>query len=287
MKKGIIKKLMAITMATSLSLGFMACGANESKESGSGEAVAEKTIVEEIKESGKLVLGTSADYPPYEFHADINGKDTIVGFDIEIAKEVAKDLGVELVLQDMKFDSLVAALQSGTVDMVISGMNPTPERAEAVDFSDIYYKAEHGILIRAEDKDKFKTKDDFNGKNVGAQKGSIQEDLANTQVEGSVVKGLGKVPDLIMELISGNSDAVVMEIPVADANAGANDKLFVIQEPGFELDETEQGNSVAMPKDSPELVEIVNKTIERLVSEGKIEQYIVEANELMEKTVAE
>ena len=90
-----------------------------------------------------------------------------------------------------------------------------------------------------------------------------------------------------MELLSGNSDAVVMEIPVANANAGANDKLFVIDNPGFELDKEEQGNSVAMPKDSPELVKIVNKTIERLISEGKIEEYIVEANELMEKTRAE
>ncbi len=73
-------------------------------------------------------MATSADYPPYEFHKVVNGKDEIVGFDIEIAKEIAKQLGVELEIKDIKFDGLLAALQGGTVDMVISGMTPTEER---------------------------------------------------------------------------------------------------------------------------------------------------------------
>lgn len=285
MKKGIVKKLMALTMATSLCFGMAACGGSDSsnKSEGSAGDKAEKTLLGEIKDRGTLVLGTSADYPPYEFKVSLDGKETIVGFDIDIAKEVAKDLGVELEIRDMEFDSLVPALQAGAVDMVISGMNPTQERAEVVDFSDIYYKAKHGILIKKADVDTYKTKDDFKGKTVGVQKGTIQEDLANTQMEGSVVKGLGKVPDLILELISGNAQAIVMEIPVAMANANANDKLYVIEEPGFELENEEEGSAIAVPKNSPELIEAVNKTIARLVSEGKIDTFIVDANTLMEK----
>ncbi|MGL5767375.1 MAG: transporter substrate-binding domain-containing protein [Sarcina sp.] len=287
MKKGLIKKITTISMAMMISVGMIACGSTGGKSEGTnGKASVEKNLLEEIKKSGKLVLGTSADYPPYEFKATVDGKDQIVGFDIEIAKEVAKDLGVKLEIQDMKFDTLVAALQSGTIDMVISGMNPTPERQKAVDFSDIYYKAEHGIIIKKEDKDKLKTKDDFKGLVVGAQKGSIQEELATTQMEGVKFRGLGKVPDLMMEMLGGTMDAAVMENPVALANAKANPSLYVIENPGFELDETEKGSAIAIPKNSGELLEVVNKTIQRLVSEGKIEKFIVEANELMDKEQA-
>ncbi|MGL4655835.1 MAG: transporter substrate-binding domain-containing protein [Sarcina sp.] len=287
MKKGIVKKLMALTMATSLCMGMFACGGGETKaDAGSDKPAAEKTLLDQIKAEGKIVLGTSADYPPYEFRAEVNGKNEIVGFDVEIAKEVAKDLGVELVIQDMKFDTLVAALQSGTIDFIVSGMNPTPERQQAVDFSDIYYKAEHGIVIKKENKDKLKTKDDFKGLVVGAQKGSIQETLAQEQMEGVTFRGLGKVPDLMLEMLGGTMDGAVMEIPVAKANVNANPELYVIENPGFKLDETEKGSAIAVPKNSPELLEQINKTVARLVSEGKIESFIVDANTLMEKEQA-
>lgn len=283
MKKGFFKKILSTSIAASLCLGMIACGGTENKSEGSK---GEKNLLEEIKSKGKIVLGTSADYPPYEFHAEIDSKDTIVGFDIDIAKEIANDLGVELEIQDMKFDSLVPALQAGSIDMVVSGMNPTPERAEVVDFSDIYYKAKHGILIKKSDKDTYKTKDDFDGLTVGVQKGTIQEELANTQMEGCNVKGLGKVPDLVLELLSGNAKAVVMEIPVADANAKANDELYVIEEPGFELDNEEEGSAIAVPKGSKELVDSINNTIKRLIAEGKIDAFIVNANEVMDKEQA-
>lgn len=277
MKVGLVKKIFAGVLVTAMGFSVVACGGSSDSKT---DASAKKNKLEEIKSSGKLVLGTSADYAPYEFHMNVDGKDTIVGFDIEIAKEIAKDLGVELEIQDMKFDTLTAALQAGTIDMAISGMNPTPERQEAVDFSDIYYKAEHGIIIKADKKDVYKTKDDFDGKSVGAQKGTIQQDLILEQMTKTTFKGLGKVPDLIMELKSGNSEAIVMEIPVADAIAKANPEFYVIQEPGFKLDETEQGSAIAMPKNSPELVEAVNKTLARLQKDGAIDKFIVEANEL-------
>ena len=281
MKKGVIKKLMAFTMATGLCMGMFACGTSSPKEEGANKI--EKTLLEEIKEEGKIVLGTSADYPPYEFRAEVNGKSEIVGFDIEIAKEIAKDLGVELEVQDMKFDTLVVALQAGTIDFVVSGMNPTEERQQAVDFSKIYYDADHGIVIKKEDKDKLKTKDDFKGLVVGAQKGSIQEGLATTQMEGINFRGLGKASDLLLEMLGGTMDAAVMEIPVAKANVSANPSLYVIENPGFDLEGSQEGSAIAVPKNSKELLEQINKTLDRLAKENKIDTFIVDANKLMEK----
>ena len=132
-----LRRTLAILAALMVIFPVVAGGAKDSK---SGSAL------DKIKASGKIILGTSADYPPYEFHALVDGKDTIVGFDIELAKEIAKDLGVELEIKDMSFDGLLAALVSGNVDMVISGMTPTEERRQNVDFSDIYYQAVHGAV---------------------------------------------------------------------------------------------------------------------------------------------
>ena len=98
-----------------------------------------------VQEKGKLVVGTSADYAPYEFHTMIDGKDSIVGFDIEIAKALAADLGVELEIQDIGFDGLIQALNSKKIDVVISGLTPTEERKQSVDFSVIYYTTQQSV----------------------------------------------------------------------------------------------------------------------------------------------
>ena len=141
-----LRRTLAILAALMVIFPVVAGGAKDSKAVSS---------LEKIKASGKIILGTSADYPPYEFHALVDGKDTIVGFDIELAKEIAKDLGVELEIKDMSFDGLLAALVSGNVDMVISGMTPTEERRQNVDFSEIYYQAVHGAVIRVADEAKY------------------------------------------------------------------------------------------------------------------------------------
>ena len=135
MKNGIIKKLIAVAAVATIAISMVGCGSNAKKESTNSNTSA----LEAIKSKGKLVVGTSADYPPYEFHKEIDGKDQIVGFDIEIAKQFAKDLGVELEIKDMAFDGLLVALQADKVDMVFAGMTPTDERKQNADFSDIYY----------------------------------------------------------------------------------------------------------------------------------------------------
>ena len=174
----------------------------------------------------------------------------------------------------MKFESLVASLQTGTVDMVIAGMNPTDERQKSVDFSNIYYTAEHGIIILNKDKDKYINKDSLKGKTVGAQKGTIQETLAKEQISEVKFKGLNTVSDLIMDMRVGNVDAVVCELPVAEYNVKKNNDLHVITDTGFKVDENEKGSAIAMPKGSGDLVELVNKICNPKLSDDEVNEYI-------------
>ncbi|EUJ42380.1 amino acid ABC transporter substrate-binding protein [Listeria riparia FSL S10-1204] len=163
-------------------------------------AAEKDTSLADIQKRGKLVVGLSADYPPYEFHKTIKGKDTYVGFDISIAKKIAKDMGVDLSISEMDFDSLLPALKTNKIDVIISGMSPTPERLKEVDFSDPYMTVQQKVVIRKEDKDKFQSTTDFHGAKVGAQKQSTQEALAQDELTGATVKSLSKVTTLMLEL---------------------------------------------------------------------------------------
>ena len=115
-----------------------------------------KNKLQEVKEKNKIVLGVSPDYPPYEFLTTENGNKKVVGADIYLAEQVAKKLGVQVEIQQMAFDSLIAALNANKVDMVISGVNPTEERKKAVDFSDVYYTSK-GIFVVNKDSEEIKS----------------------------------------------------------------------------------------------------------------------------------
>ena len=274
MKKGLMKKVIAAVMLGVMTMGFVGCGASSNKASDNNST----DLLETIQEKGKLVVGMSADYAPYEFHyIDENGKDVIGGFDVDIANEIADAIGVELVIQEMDFDALVSALPAGKVDVVISGMNPTEERAKVVDFSDIYYNSQHGILVRTEDADKYKTFADLEGAKVGAQLGSTQEQIAKAEIPNADLQLLANVNNLILELKSGKVDAIVMEKPVAEMTVKNNPDLAV-GEPTYE--EKTGGNAVGVAKNNPELLAKINEVINELNESGKMDDYILKANEL-------
>mgnify|MGYP001011888692 FL=1 len=274
MKKGLMKKVIAAVMLGVMTMGFVGCGASSNKASDNNST----DLLETIQEKGKLVVGMSADYAPYEFHyIDENGKDVIGGFDVDIANEIADAIGVELVIQEMDFDALVSALPAGKVDIVISGMNPTEERAKVVDFSDIYYNSQHGILVRTEDADKYKTFADLEGAKVGAQLGSTQEQIAKAEIPNADLQLLANVNNLILELKSGKVDAIVMEKPVAEM-AVKNNPDLAVGEPTYE--EKTGGNAVGVAKNNPELLAKINEVINELNESGKMDDYILKANEL-------
>lgn len=274
MKKGLIKKVLVTALLGIMTMGLVGCGSADNKEISENK----NDLLKTIQEKGKVVVGMSADYAPYEFHyIDESGKDVIGGFDVDIANEIAKKIGVELAIQEMDFDALVAALPAGKIDLVISGMNPTEERAKVVDFSEIYYNSKHGVLVRAEDVDKYKTFADLEGAKVGAQLGSTQEQIAKSEIPNADLQLLANVNNLILELKSGKVDAIVMEKPVAEMAVKTNPELAV-GEPTYE--EKTGGNAVGIAKGNEELLAKVNEVIKELNETGKMDDYILKANEL-------
>ena len=275
MKKGLLKKVVAGALLTVMTMGLAGCGASNSNNK------LNKDLLETIQEKGQVVVGMSADYAPYEFHyIDENGKDVIGGFDVDIANEIANELGVKLVIQEMDFDALVAALPAGKVDLVISGMNPTEERAKVIDFSEIYYNSQHGILVRVEDADKYQSFKDLEGAKVGVQLGSTQEQIAKSEIPNANLQQLANVKNLILELKAGKVDAIVMEKPVAETAVKTNPELAV-GKPIYE--ESTGGNAVGLAKGNEELLAKVNEVITELNESGKMDEYIVKANELASK----
>ncbi|EUJ29084.1 amino acid ABC transporter substrate-binding protein [Listeria cornellensis FSL F6-0969] len=241
-------------------------------------AAEKDTSLADIQQRGKLIVGLSADYPPYEFHKTIKGKDTYVGFDISIAQKIADDMGVDLSISEMDFDSLLPALKTNKIDVIISGMSPTPERLKEVDFSDPYMTVQQKVVIRKEDKDKFQSTTDFKGAKVGAQKQSTQEALAQDELTGATVKSLSKVTTLMLELQQKKLDAVVLEGPVADAYITQYDDLM-ISDVNF-VNGTKQ-TAIAMNKGTTSLQKSINTSLKEIKDQGLLKQYQEEASKAM------
>ncbi|MGQ4559161.1 ABC transporter substrate-binding protein/permease [Levilactobacillus hammesii] len=216
-----------------------------------------------VQKKGTLVMGTSPDYPPYEFQATVHGKSQVVGMDVAVGKKIAKDMGVKLVVKSMSFDSLLVALQTGKVDMVISGMNPTPARRKNVDFTHTYYQGGYSIVINKNDKGIYKDKNSFVGKTIGAQTGSTMYNESKKQTTGTTVKGMTSVSDLILGLQSHKLQGVAMEKPSAQAYVANNKELAMIPSK-FDLSASDTSASVAFAKGSTALVTAANKSVDQI-----------------------
>lgn len=269
--------LVGIVTIVSLFLSFAMPVKAASQKVGNG------TILKKVEQTHTLVVGTSADYPPLEFTTSVNGKTKYVGVDIELAKELAKDLHAKLVVKNMSFESLLVALETGKVDLVIAGMSPSPERAKSVDFSNIYYKASgEYFLINKKDQSKYKTIKDFAGKNIGAQTGSIQAQLIKDQMTKSHYKGLDKINNLVLALQSGKIDGIVMDELTSHAYQTNNKNLVAVRS---DLKEEQTGNAVAIAKGQPGMLKAVNKTINRVQKQDLInKKYLPEAAKYMKTT---
>lgn len=276
-----LKKILVVILAISLLGVFVACGRENANTQAAGkgsETESADSKLDEIQSKGKITLGTSADYPPYEFHKIIDGKDEIVGFDIEIAKLIAEELDVELEIIDMKFEGLLAALVTDDIDMVIAGMVADEERSKTVDFSIPYYQAEQRMLVRMEDKDNYKGPEELVGKKVGAQKSTVQEEIAAEKFSDSEYIGLSKITDLVLELQNKKMDAVLLAEPVAKAYADQNDSVFMAD---INLGQ-EDGTSVALNRGNEDLLAIIDKVMQENMDNGNIDKLITEATLLAE-----
>ncbi|EOA9355190.1 ABC transporter substrate-binding protein/permease [Staphylococcus aureus] len=232
---------------------------------------------EKIKERGELRVGLSADYAPMEFEHTVNGKTEYAGVDIDLAKKIAKDNNLKLKIVNMSFDSLLGALKTGKID-IISGMTSTPERKKQVDFSDSYMMTKNIMLVKKDKVNEYKDIKDFNNKKVGAQKGTEQEKIAQTEIENASITSLSRLPDVILALKSGKVEGAVVEKPVAEAYLKQNPKLGISN---VKFNEEEKDTVIAVPKDSPKLLSQINKTIKEVKDKGLIDKYMTNAANAM------
>ena len=289
MKKRMLATLLTTVMALSMLAG---CGKVEETKTdapadataASGETVGETEVVEtaaaaseggllaSIKESGKIVVGTASGYAPYEFVDVTSTTQEIIGVDMELAKAIADELGVELEVQDMVFSSLLSSLPAHKIDIAIAGIAPTDERKETMDFSDSYLFATQSILILKENAETYQTLNSFSGQPMAAQKSTTQEALIQEMLPESPLVSLDKVPDCILELKSGNVAGVAVESIVGEQYIIAHDD---IQFADATFDKKKE-SAIALEKGNEDLLEIINKVIKENQDNGNFDKWVEE-----------
>jgi len=230
----------------------------------SGHKIADKAIAQSAGNQ-KLVMVTSADYPPYEFRDTATGNE-IIGFDVDIAKYIAKELGRELEITDTDFNGIIPALQSRRADFAMAGMTPTAERKKNVDFSNIYYEAKNTIV--ALKGSNLKSPEALAGKTIGVQLGSTQEKAAQ-EFKNVKLRSLNRTAEIIQEVKSKRIAAAIIEDTIA--------KGFVDNNPDLEFNTIpnvgEAGSAIAFPKGS-DLVDDFNGVLAQMQQNGEIERLV-------------
>ena len=241
-----MKKLISAVLIAACVCSMTACGSKEEK----------------ADEKETLVMATNAEFPPYEYY---DGED-VVGIDAEMAAAVAEELGMELKIEDMAFDSIIPAVESGKADMGVAGMTVTEDRLKNVNFSDTYAQATQVVIVK-EDSD-ITGPDALAGKKVGVQLGTTG-DIYASDIEDATVEQYNKGFEAVQALSQGKIDAVVID--------GQPAQEFVKEVEGLKiLDEafTEEEYAIAISKDNEELLGKVNDALAKLKESGKLDEIV-------------
>ncbi len=266
-----MKKILAAAMALALSLSMVACGSNDAPAASSSAASSSTvdagytTAVE-----GALTMATNAQFPPYEFYDG----DKIVGIDAEIAGAIAEKLGLELIIEDMEFDSIIEAVKSGKADMGLAGMTVTPERMESVDFTTSYATGVQVVIV-TEDSAITSVDDLFaEGANniIGVQRNTTGDLYTTWDLEDAglaTIDRYSKGSDAVQALKTGKVDCVVIDNEPA--------KNFAAEVEGLKILETEyvlENYAGAMSKDNTALYEAVNAALDELIADGTVKAIV-------------
>ena len=261
-----MKKFVSLLLAMLLVASLAACGSKTDDNNG---------------KDNTLVMGTSADYAPFEFmYKGENGTMQYGGIDVSVGQYIAENMGKELKVENMAFDYLLPALVKGDFDIVISAMEVDEKRLQSADFSDPYYTdLPPAILVKASHAASYKTLADFAGKSVAAQTGTTKLDIVNDQLTGANAVPLQLVTDMVNELVNGKVDAIVVDGAVAKQYAETN-KDLVIADASSELGAA-QPYCVAVAKGDPKgLLPAINAAIAKMNEENKLESFISAADAL-------
>ena len=231
-----------------------------------------------------LTVALSPDFSPMEFvDSSKTGQEQYVGFDITLAKYIAENLGVELVIEPMGFDASQTAVYTGSVPMSISGYSWTEERAQNYELSDYYYAGENetrqALLIKKENADKYASPEELAGQDVGAQNASLQMQLVTEQLAGANPVAIGDITVGVMELKSGNIEALAVAYGNAEMIVDANPDL-VICTWEFDVKAEYAANVIMMQKGETELLDAVNAILAQAKDSNLYDGWYKDAVEL-------
>jgi len=282
-KKGLLFPLMALITVTLL----VACGGGEAS---SGD------VLEEIQDRGELNIGTSPDYPPMEFYVlDDNGERQIAGSDISLAQAIADEIGVDLNITATDFNGVMANVQTGSVDMGISGFTWTEERADVMQFSDGYLQESElgyqGVMMNEAFAEEFASLEDIEEADlvIGAQGGSIQYELAQTLAPAENIKQYGTLDVGLSALNEGDIDAMIVATSSAAPMLETFPNLTILPQEDFDLDPERKysTNVIAFPmgEEYQSLIDVANEVINESIEDGTMDEWQAEARELSEEAV--
>ena len=270
-----MKKVISILLVTTMVFVLLAGCSQQNAAVESAENTKSNTEEEASNEnnSNTIVMYTNAEFAPFEYFEG----ETIVGVDADIAAEIAKDLGKEIVIEHIDFDSLIPSLIAGKADFVAAGMTITPEREESVDFSIPYVESVQNIISMKDAE--LKTLEDLKGKKIGVQLGTTGDLAVSDAINledgalndtGAEVKTYGNALEASQDLMIGRIDAVVIDKLTAEEIVKNNiDKLTTVK-----FGEISEAYGIAVEEGNSELLDSINLTLQRLLDEGKIEEFI-------------
>jgi polar amino acid transport system substrate-binding protein len=206
-----------------------------------------------VEEENKIIVGTSADFPPFEY---ISEDGTFVGFDVEMVTKILEDAGYIVEFKDIAFDSLILSLENGKIDVIVAGMTITEEREEQIDFSNPYFEADQSVLKKVGGNLNLNTSHDLQNYTVGAQTGTtgaswIEENLVdNGSMNVDDFKRYETYTLAVLDLVNGNIDALVLDKPVAEShvkNQNVEIVMTIITEESYGIG-VKQGNTELLEK---------------------------------------
>ncbi|MBR7164003.1 MAG: basic amino acid ABC transporter substrate-binding protein [Clostridia bacterium] len=215
-------------------------------------------------EKDVLTMGTNAAFPPYEF---VDENNNVAGIDAEIAAAVAEKLGMKLEIKDMAFDSLITAVSSGSVDVVLAGMTVTPEREESVNFSESYATGIQVVIVKEDSP--IATIDDLAGKKIGVQTGTTGDIYCADDYGEDAIARYDNGALAVAALQNGQVDCVVIDNEPAKAFVAANEGLKIL-----DTEYITENYAAAIAKDNTELLEKFNAALAELKEEGKLDEII-------------
>ena len=279
-----MKKLLALTLGAAMLLAVMTgCGKKDTAQEPADDQQQQQeeqqptepaTLLEQIKAKGKVVVGTEAQYAPYEFK-DLDAN--FAGCDMWLAQQIADAIGVELEVVDMAFDGIIPAVKSGQVDIGIAAFTKTPERAEEIDFSNLYETSAQLLIVKTGDADKYSTKEALAGQKVGAQKGTIQSQLVLSALPDSELFELEKYPALALETQNGNIAGFVVDQAVGEALVATSDGKLEVSNFEFTAEEASFGKAAVLAKGTEDLMAVVNEVVDKVTADGSYQQAYDEA----------